>query len=53
MRVCAKLVTFVLETQKHVSETVLRCDRVTCVSDAMCGLHAGVAAFGDRRRWKL
>jgi hypothetical protein len=42
-----------LETQKHVFETDLRCDRVDCVSDAMCGLHAGAVAFGDRRRWKL
>lgn len=26
----------VLQTQKHVSETDLRCDRVTCVSDCPC-----------------
>lgn len=42
----------VLQTQKHVSETDLRCAIGLLVSP-MCGWHAGVAAFGDRRRWKL
>jgi len=44
----------VLQTQKHVSETDLRCAiGLLCLRLPMCGWHAGVAAFGDRRRWKL
>jgi hypothetical protein len=36
MRVCEPCEIHVLQTQKHVSETDLRCDRVTGVSDCPC-----------------